>query len=187
MKLQFFAAWIILILSITAHGQTSQDNYFQGYEKEISGMRFGYHSPLPDVKNSLLIRGQENYDPIVWEAEAIPKNYKEPYVTYLWIFGMDVTANPAHFHLSVNKVPYVSFSSSKKSNIGPITFKGKDGSELTLNVTMLDNAGDQMGFAILKIPLKADRVGRGITSPPSNVVELRENLRYFLSTCRGEF
>lgn len=122
-------------------------------------MRFGYHSPLPDVKNSLLVRGQKNYDPIVWETETVPKNYKESYVTYLWMFGMDVNANPAHFHLSVNNVPYVSFESSKKSTIGPMTYKGKNGSELILNVTMLDNADDQMGFATLKIPLKAIKKG----------------------------
>ena len=180
MKLQYLVLGItLLLLSFSAHGQISQDKYFQGYEKEISGLRFGYHSPLPDVKNSLLIRGQENYDPIVWEAETIPKNYKESYVTYLWMFGMDVTPNPANFHLSVNDVPYISFSSSKKSSIGPIAYKGKNNSELILNVTMLDNANDQMGFAILKIPTKA--IKKGVPTQLKITADADDNTAWFMT------
>ena len=151
---------LLLLHTLPILGQSSKPQFFQGYEEDISGMRFGYHSPLPDVKKSLLVRGQSNYAPIVWKGEAIPKSYKENFVHYIWIFGMDVTADPVDFQLNVNDVEFISFQSSKRSKLGEMKFKGREGSELILNVTMLDNTEDQMGFAILKIPVKAIKKGK---------------------------
>lgn len=179
MKTSFFLSCICLLFSWALQGQHDQERYFQGYDKEVSGMRFGYHSPLPEVKNALLVRGQENYDPIIWNAAAIPKNYKEKYVTYIWIFAMDVTPEPVNFELSINDVPFIKFQSSNKSTQGMMVFKGKDGAELRLNVTMLDNAEDQMGFAILKLPTEA--ITHGAPTQLKVSAEAMDNTAWFMT------
>jgi len=131
-------------------GQSSQE-YFQGYDKEINGKRFGYHSPLPDVNTSLLLRGRSDYESLEWLTETVPENYSEDYISFIWAFGMDVNSNPASFQLIVNNIHQLSFTNSKSSEKGEKVFYGKEGVELMLNVTMLDKYQDQMGFAILKL------------------------------------
>jgi hypothetical protein len=158
MKLGILAG-IILLLCNTLLAQT----FFQGYTEELSGKRFGYHSPFPEVNTSLLLRGQADYEAIAWKAEAVPAGYKDKYVTYIWLYGMDVTSTPVDFTLSVNGMPWFDFQSSKSSDLGLKTYQGKDGAELTFNVTMLDKYEDQMGFAILKIPVSAIEPGKAAT------------------------
>ena len=158
MKQNFLIALFIILASIT-YGQNNKRGYFQGYVEEVSGKRFGYHSPIPDVNTSLLIRGQEDYSSIKWKSESVPENYPRNYVTFIWLYGMDVSSNPSTFKLSVNDKEWFSFSNSKTSNIGIRKFQGEDGAELTFNVTMLDKYEDHMGFAILKLPVEAIKPG----------------------------
>ncbi len=146
---------LMLIYSTVLLGQQGNATYFQGFVDDLQGMHFGYHSPIPNVNTSLILRGQENYKPIAWKAASVPKDYKGKYISYLWVFAMDVTPYPVNFHLSVNDKRYVTFSNSTESSTGFITFPGNDGAALSFNVTMLDNSSDQMGFAILKVPAKA--------------------------------
>lgn len=146
---------ILILIGYLATGQT----YFQAFEEEVNGTRFGYHSLFPDVNTSLLLRGQQDYPAIEWKTEAVPKSYADKYVRFIWVFGMDVTSDPVDFNLSVNDKPWFVFSSSKTSDLGPKTITRKDGAELILNVTMLDKYEDQMGFAILKLPVGALRLG----------------------------
>lgn len=149
----------LVIISISLLSQNTSHNFFQGFQKEISGKRFGYHSPLPDVNESLLLRGQEDYEDIQWLTETLPVDYQEEYASFIWIFGMDVTSTPVDFDLSVNGEYITTFSSSKASTLGPHTYDGKNGSSLTLNVTMLDKYEDQMGFAILQVPTNMLELG----------------------------
>ncbi len=150
---------LLLIVSSIVFGQDRKQIYFQGYTEEVNGKRFGYHSPFPNVNTSLILRGQRDYTFLEWKTEIVPINYSNEYITYIWLFGMDVTSNPVTFNLSVNGIEQVTFSSSKTSELGVKTFQGKNGTELSLNVTMLDKYKDQMGFAILKLPVKAIKLG----------------------------
>ncbi len=154
MKTRFIFS-ILLFLNSILIGQNKEQTYFQGYAEELSGKRFGYHSPIPEVNTSLLLRGQADYDPIVWKTEIIPADYHDEFIRFIWLFGMDVTSDPVDFQLSVNGKNLISFNSSRTSELGPRVIKGKAGAELTLNVTMLDKYADQMGFAILKLPTNA--------------------------------
>ena len=103
----------LLLLSTTLVGQKNHENYLQGFEKEISGLSFGYHSALPDVNASLLMRGRSDYDAISWMTEIVPEDYNEKEVTFIWLFNMRVSKNPANFILSLNGEPYLSFKNLK--------------------------------------------------------------------------
>ncbi len=160
---------LLLFITVISVGQNKTQKYFQGFDQEISGKRFGYHSPLPDVNSSLLIRGQSDYDEIRWKSEVISENYSENFVTFIWIFGMDVTSDPATFILSVNSKEWFTFKSSKVSSLGLTKFVGQDGAEFILNVTMLDKYEDQMGFAILKLPVDAIKLGEAANFSISSI------------------
>jgi alpha-mannosidase len=156
---RFLSILSIFLFSNLVYGQQTEA-YFQGYAQEISGKRFGYHSPLPDVNTSLLLRGQADYAPLEWETETIPANYDQKEISFIWLFGMDVSSSPADIHLSVNDQTLVVFSNSKTSTLGVLSYKGKEESELKLNVTMLDKYQDQMGIAILTIPTRLIEKGQ---------------------------
>lgn len=159
--------YFIFTFSIFAQG--TQEKYFQGFTEEVSGKRFGYHSPLPSVNSSLIVRGQEDYDPISWKTEIVPEHYNGDFVKYIWMFGRDVSAKTVQFHLYVNDEEYFSFTSSKTSIIGEEIYKGKNSAELILNTTMLDKYEDQMGFAILKLPTDLIKLGQ------QNIIKISAN------------
>jgi len=174
---------LILFLCSICYGQNETTTYFQGYTEEINGKRFGYHSPFPDVNTSLLVRGKEDFEAIEWKTEEIPKDYSGRYVIFIWIFGMDVVSDPVNFHLYVNNKKQISFRNSKTSDLGIKTIKGKDGAELSFNVTMLDKYEDQMGFAILKLPIKAINPGESTNLKIS--AEAVENNAWFMTFKTG--
>jgi alpha-mannosidase len=148
-------AFLLLLLTSFHLGAQEDPNYFQGYQEEVQGKRFGYHSPFPEVNTSLLLRGRADYEAIAWKSEAVPDDYEGDFASFIWVFGMDVTAQPVTFHLSVNEQRLLSFESSRTSETGLRKMKGIEGSELLLNTTMLDKYEDQMGFAVLKVPVSA--------------------------------
>lgn len=158
MKTRIFIA-VFLLVCFSGFGQDGHQNYLQGYAGDVGGKNFGYHSPLPGVTNSLLLRGQADYNPIEWLTETVPVNYFGEFISFIWLFGMDVTSDPVDFQLSINDKTWFTFTSSKTSDLGTRLINGEDGAEFTLNVTMLDKYADQMGFAILKIPTKAINPG----------------------------
>jgi len=84
--------FLCLIISGWASGQTNGKVYYQGFVEEVEGKRFSYHSPFPEITASLLLRGQEDYKPIEWKTEAVPENYSEKYITFMWLFAMDVSS-----------------------------------------------------------------------------------------------
>ncbi len=153
---------LFLGVSFLAQSQSDPSQYFQGFREEISGTSFGYHSPFPDVNTALLVRGEENYKPIEWRTEIVPENYKGKFITFAWVFSMDVTSDPVKYHLFVNGKSWISFTNSRISETGPRLISGKQGAELNLNTTLLDRNKDQMGFAILKLPVKAIEPGKSV-------------------------
>ncbi|MEN8187875.1 MAG: glycoside hydrolase family 38 C-terminal domain-containing protein [Bacteroidota bacterium] len=158
--------YLLTVLSIISFSlgfaQVGDTIYYQGFDQEIGGTNFGYHSPIPDINTSLILRGKEEYDPISWKTEAVPKNYKGKYITFIWIFAMDVTSDPSTFKLKVNGKKYFSFENSKKSELGIRSFEGEKGAELILNASMIDKYNDQMGFALLKLPVKSLTPGQPV-------------------------
>ena len=150
-KFAYFAG-ISIALVLCCLSEIVGQEYYQGYESEIQGKRFNYHSPLAGDENALLLRGQADFEPIVWSTERIPTTIAEDEINFIWAFGMDVVPDPVEFHLILNGTDVLQFSSASLSKIGPRQIEGEYGVKLLLNVTMLDKYKDQMGFAILTVP-----------------------------------
>lgn len=144
--------YLFVLISIFSYSHEHHTPYFQGYSKSIQGKNFGYHSPLPKVNSSLILRGQNDYESLIWETASIPLNYSEESIQFIFVFGMDVSTNPANYEMDINQKSQIKFSNSTSSDIGSTIYKGTNGAELELITTMLDKYDDQMGFAILKLP-----------------------------------
>ena len=171
---------IACLLSIPAFfwAQNENNSYFQGYAGAIQGKHFTYHSPIPKVTQSLLLRGRADFEALEWETDAVPETYAGSHASFIWAFGMDVTGDPVRFHLFVNGRKWFSFESSKTSETGISTIRGEQGAELRLNVTMLDKHNDQMGFAVLTLPV--EHLRRGAPNIVRVEAEPAENNAWFM-------
>ena len=154
---------VILMTSAFASAQNNVPQYFNGYAEEISGKRFTYHSPFPDVSAALIMRGRADFEPISWLTEVVPASYNDDFVTFIWVYSMDTDPEPVPFILSVDGTEWFRFSSPLVSDIGTWSVEGREGAELKFYVTMLDKFKDEMGFAILKLPTGAIRKGQAAT------------------------
>lgn len=164
-KKLFYCKLVLLPLFLSAFSIStfSQVEYFNGYQEEVSGKRFTYHSALPNIELSLLSRARSSYDPIEWKTEAIPKNYKGKTVSFIWLYGMDVLAESQSFEMFVNGEKYFTFSNPVDNKEEKWIVHSKNGAELSFILTMIDKHKDQMGFAVLKLPTRLVRPGEQIS------------------------
>lgn len=157
---------LIFILSCfftsTSYAQVSQDTYLQGYSKTIQGFPFMYHSPIPDVNESLIVRANKNFRPIIWETQALPGKIKGETVSFVWAYGIDTDAKRYDFELSVNGEPMIAFKNPASNEEKQWSVEGKYGSRLTFNVTLIDKYKDQMGFAVLTLPANKLDTGKRV-------------------------
>jgi len=154
-------ALLVILLSFYV-GAFSQE-YLNGYQEEIGGKRFSYHSPLPDVNLSLLCRARADYAPIEWKTETVPENYKGKTVSFIWLYGTDVLAESQSFEMYINGEKYFTFSNPVDNKEENRSFKNKNGAELNFIRTLVDKHGDQMGFAVLKLPTKQIKLGKQVS------------------------
>ncbi|MCF8369281.1 MAG: hypothetical protein K9G76_09590 [Bacteroidales bacterium] len=166
---KLFVQTLILYLSIVAIFTQNGDaqeipiKYYQGFEKEVSGFTLNYHSPLPEVNASLLVRANKEFQPIVWETEAVGKNETNEFVFFTWMFGMDADVKKCHFDLYVNDVKYIGFSTPSEEDQEERSFEGRNNSKLTLLTTFIDKYHDHMGYATLRLALSDILPGKPVT------------------------
>ncbi len=131
---------------------TSSQGWLQGYAKTITGGTLEYHSPHPDVTASLLVRSLNSENFIVWETESIPADIETDFITFIWIFGIDVEPASRSYDLYVNDSKWFTFSNPKTDRIKEWTISGRHGSSLKFRTTLVDRFNDVMGYAALRLP-----------------------------------
>jgi len=129
-----------------------QNSYVVGYQEVVSGNNFTYHSPLSNSEACLLIRANKDFQPIVWNTRIVPPEFEEDEISFVWLYGMDVTPTPQTFVIWINDQRLGSFQSPVSNNLTKWTIEGDQGYQLTFHKTMVDRHGDQMGFAVLTVP-----------------------------------
>ncbi|MCB9286549.1 MAG: glycosyl hydrolase family 38 [Lewinellaceae bacterium] len=145
-----------------AHAQIPAGNYFQGYQRAIHGFPFNYHSPIPDVTASLIVRANKDFRPIEWETAPVPENFDEEFAYFIWAYGMDTDVKTYRFSLSVNGEKKLTFSNPQSNDETEWSVDGKGGARLTFYLTLIDKYKDQMGFAVLRLPRAALTPGRPV-------------------------
>lgn len=153
----FFLSFFWMCSNIKA--QSAQ--YFTGLSSTIGGTNFSYHSPFSFSDECLLVRANKEFDPIVWETEAVPNNFVGKEAYFIWLYGIDAQQARNEFNLFLNDNKVLTFTNALEDLV-KTTYVGQDGIELVLNRTMVDSNTDEMGFAVLKVPSKFINKGKPI-------------------------
>ena len=119
-----------------------------GFDKKISGDDFSYHSSIPPVKESLLIRATDGNSVMEWETGKVPEKLEKKYVTFVWLAGLGSSPGRASFDLQVNGKALHAFWVEGQNSFSQTA---ADGSTLSFKSDMTDQHGDKFGFMYLKM------------------------------------
>jgi alpha-mannosidase len=155
-------AFFLFLWPGSLQAQTNPSRWLQGYQETVSGGTIWYHSPQPDVRNALLVRSLDERDFIEWRSAPIPLDIKREYVTFIWIFGMDVDLDSHTYSLYINNQKWFRFANPKTSSTKEITVKGPENSELRFRVTLIDRHDDVFGYASMRLPARSFPPGEAL-------------------------
>lgn len=133
--------------------------WLQGYSQAVTGGVLKYHSPHADVASALLVRSLNSENYISWETEAVPTQITSEFVTFIWLFGIDVEPIHRSFNLYVNDEHWFTITNPVDPQITGWTLSGPHGASLQFRVTMVDRYKDVMGYAALRLP--TSKLARG--------------------------
>jgi hypothetical protein len=136
---------------------TPDDQLINGYAGKISGVDYEYHSCIPGLRESILVRATNGRDIMEWETAMVPEKLYRKYATFVWITALGSGPGTARMDLAVNGLQSFSFYTDGRTS-WDIT--GKDGSSLSFRSIMTDQYGDRHGYMILRIPSQAVPKGK---------------------------
>lgn len=151
-----------LSLITSVQGQnlfTNEDYLLSGYQSKLSGTDFNYHSALPDLRESLLIRATNGSDFMEWETAKVPASINTKFATFVWISAIGSGPGVAKMDVAVDGAEKFSFFTDHKEFW---VMENPDGSSLTFRSIMTDQYGDKHGYMILRIPRDRVKAGEAI-------------------------
>jgi hypothetical protein len=128
--------------------------YLSGWAKDLHGEILDYHSPVPTIRRSLLVRSEDRSRFIAWESQPLPAEFKGKEATFAFMIGIDVNADPRQFDFRVNGEDVLRIANPTGATLGEvITWEGMGiGARGAFHVTLMDRYGDAMGFFFLTLP-----------------------------------
>ncbi len=123
-----------------------------GYARSVRGEDLTYHSPIPTVNRSLLVRSLDRAYDIEWESAIIPSAALGDTVQFVLMVGIDVNEEPRRFDLFVNGDSVLAIRNPVRAGPGVIEWEGRSGVRATFHVTEVDKYGDAMGYLFLRVP-----------------------------------
>ncbi|MCK5650126.1 MAG: hypothetical protein KAJ42_02060, partial [Gemmatimonadetes bacterium] len=127
--------------------------YLSGYARTLKGEELTYHSPIPTVDKSLLVRAEDRERSISWETAPVPDGYAEGTATFVVMAAIDVHESPLRWDLRVNGRDVMQFRNPLTAEAGgTIRWEGQDSVVADFRVTMIDKYGDAMGYLYLHLP-----------------------------------
>ncbi len=134
--------------------------YLSGYERTLLGGGFGYHSPHPEVRTSLLTRATELPMPIAWETALVPADFDAPEAIFVWLGGFN-RGTPNHdFFFSIDGRPAFTVSTIPDGTGERWEIAGADGCRLGFRSVLVDRYDDLMGYLYLAVPRSLLTPGR---------------------------
>ena len=129
------------------------NGYLKGYFKTLKGDNFTYHSPQPNVSNSLLVRSMEKALSVEWETEAVPSDYKGKEAKFIFLAAIDVNPDNGHkWDIFINDSKEFTISSPEDASNKIYSWKNPDGYSLEFRISITDQHGDQHGYMIMTVP-----------------------------------
>jgi len=158
----------------------SEQNFVNGYNKSISGGTINYHSPSPDIRSALLVRATDGTMKIEWETEPVDISQELGNVRIIWLAGLGCNLGSQPFDLYLNDKFLLTFKNFDKE-----TWKvsAQNGIQLSFETTMMDNALDRFGLAILSIPKSQLEDGKPLKL---KIVGHKSNSNAWVMTFQGQ-
>jgi len=129
-----------------------QTDLVSGYESTASGEDLLYHSPIPHVDHSLLVRSLERERHIEWETAAVPNDYVGDEATFVFLAAIDINDDVRQFDLFVNERLSLTFQNPNSVSIDRLSWVGEHGVHADFRVTEIDKYDDAMGYVFLHVP-----------------------------------
>jgi len=151
-KASLLIALIMGFITPCIRGQsffTGDDRIVNGFASKLSGTDFEYHSCIPGLRESILVRATGGRDVMEWETAASPEGTGKKYAAYVWIAALGSGPGTARMDLSVNGKQTVSFFTDGRSSWD---IDGNGGAVLSFRSVMTDQHGDHHGYMILRLP-----------------------------------
>jgi alpha-mannosidase len=127
--------------------------YLSGYAADLKGEVLQYHSPVPMIGTSLLVRSEERSRSIAWESGVIPADFQGDAVTFALMIGIDVNVEPRRFDLRIGGRDVFQLRNPLEAELGDtLVWEGEGGVRGEFHVTLIDRYGDAMGFLFLTVP-----------------------------------
>ncbi len=136
-----------------------EKNLFRGFSEKISGTDFSYHSSIPGVNESMLVRALNGKQSMLWKTEPVPEDYREKEAVFVWLAGMGCTMGNVKMTLGINDKYKLPFFTTRKEKW---EVSERNGISLSYVNNMTDGVGDNFGFMFLKIPFKLLTPGKPV-------------------------
>ena len=137
--------------------------YLAGYAADERGEVLTYHSPIPTVQTSLLVRSEARERSIAWVSAPVPVGRRDPDVTFVLMVGIDVNPAPRAFDLVVAQRDTLRLKNPLAVEVGDtLRWTGALGTRGAFHVTLIDRYGDAMGFLFLTVPRALWEPGRPV-------------------------
>ncbi|MHC1732606.1 MAG: glycosyl hydrolase family 38 [Bacteroidales bacterium] len=136
---------------------TDDDHLINGFTRKVSGLDFEYHSCIPGLRSSVLVRATNGKDFMEWKTASCPSGISVKYATFVWIAALGSSPGTARMDLAINGTPAFSFQTDGRESWD---LPGESGSTLSFRTVMTDQFGDRHGYMILRIPAEMAATGK---------------------------
>lgn len=150
--LKFSLSLVFFLIGSIANAQsflTPDDNLINGYAKKVSGLDYDYHSCIPGLRESFLMRATSGKDYVEWLTDPAPAGIKKKYATFVWVAAIGSSPGLARMDVSVNGIKKFTF---RTDGTGEWTIPAAGGSSLSFHSILVDQHGDNHGYMVLRIP-----------------------------------
>ncbi len=134
-------------------------SYLAGYVAPVSGEVLAYHSPIPSVGHSLLVRSEDSTRAITWVTAPVPTAFAGDTAVFVLMAGIDVNEDRRAFTLTIDGRLALTFFTPPSAGLGTMAWTGPAGVRADFRVTLMDKYGDAMGYLFLRVPRRLLRPG----------------------------
>src|SRR5512143_2712680 len=93
---------------------TAGDELVNGYSSRISGTDYEYHSCIPGLRQSIIIRADSGKDSMVWETAAPHLKANRKYAAFIWVAAIGSSPGNAGMLLGTDQGHSFSFRTDGK-------------------------------------------------------------------------
>ena len=136
---------------------TPDDELVNGFHAKVTGTDYDYHSCIPGLRQSILVRADSGKDSMTWETDTLILKEHRKYAAIVWVAAIGSSPGNAAMSLITNDGHAFHFRTDGK----PLwTIPAPDGSSLSFNSIMTDQFGDKHGYMILRLPASKVKDGK---------------------------